>query len=40
MKHLKKFETFKNKATIGIDIDGTLGNFFDAYNLTYKKYPI
>jgi len=38
MKYLKKYETFTNKATIGIDIDGTIGNFVDAYNLTYKKY--
>lgn len=38
MKHLKLFETFTNKVTIGIDIDGTICNFRDAYNLTYKKY--
>ena len=36
MKHLKLFETFTNKVTIGIDIDGTICNFRDAYNLTYK----
>jgi len=31
-------ETFTNKITIGIDIDGTINNFTDAYILVYKKY--
>lgn len=38
MIHLKQFETFTNKVTIGIDIDGTICNFSDAYNDTHKKY--
>jgi hypothetical protein len=38
MKHLILFETFTNKITIGIDIDGTINNFFDGYNLLYKRY--
>lgn len=31
-------ETFKNKVVIGIDIDGTINNFADAYNILYEKY--
>ncbi len=38
MKYLKLFETFKNKIILGIDIDGTICNFTDGYNLIYKKY--
>lgn len=38
MKYLKLYETFKNKAIIGIDIDGTICNFSDAYNALYKRY--
>ena len=38
MRYLKFYETFTNKVTIGIDIDGTINNFGDAYNLLYSKY--
>lgn len=38
MRHLQKFETFTNKVVIGIDIDGTINNFSDAYNNLYKTY--
>lgn len=38
MKYLKKFENFSKKITIGIDIDGTINNFTDAYNKLYKNY--
>lgn len=38
MKYLQLFETFTNKVTIGIDIDGTICNFTDAYNLLYERY--
>lgn len=38
MKHLELFETFTNKATIGIDIDGTICNFSQGFDDTYKKY--
>lgn len=38
MKYLKFFEAFKDKVTIGVDIDGTLNNFSDAYNELYKQY--
>ena len=31
-------ETFTNKLTIGIDIDGTINNFVEGYNSLYKKY--
>jgi uncharacterized HAD superfamily protein len=38
MKYLQLFETFTNKIILGIDIDGTICNFVDGYNLVYKKY--
>lgn len=38
MKYLKLYETFIDKVTIGIDIDGTISNFGDAYNKLYKIY--
>jgi hypothetical protein len=38
MKYLELYETFTNKVEIGIDIDGTLCNFSDAYNNLYKTY--
>ena len=38
MKHLILFETFTNKITIGIDIDGTICDFVNAYNTLYKRY--
>jgi hypothetical protein len=38
MKHLIFYETFTNKVIIGIDIDGTINDFFNGYNLLYKKY--
>ena len=38
MKHLKLFETFNNKVTIGIDIDGTICDFVNSYNTLYKRY--
>jgi hypothetical protein len=38
MKHLTLFETFTNKVIIGVDIDGTINNFYDGYNLLYKRY--
>ena len=38
MKHMLFFETFTNKVIIGIDIDGTISDFFNGYNLLYKKY--
>jgi hypothetical protein len=38
MKYLELYETFTNKVVIGIDIDGTLCNFSDAYNNLYKTY--
>jgi hypothetical protein len=38
LKHLKLFDTFTNKVVIGIDIDGTINNFSDAYNILYKQY--
>ena len=38
MKHLKYYETFTNKVIIGVDIDGTINDFFNGYNLLYKKY--
>lgn len=31
-------ETFKNDVVIGVDVDGTINNFSDAYIQTYKKY--
>lgn len=31
-------EAFSSKCTIGIDIDGTICNFSDAYNQLYKQY--
>lgn len=31
-------ETFTNKLTIGIDIDGTINNFVEGYNNLYKKH--
>ena len=37
LKHLKLFDTFTNKIVIGIDIDGTINNFSDAYNSLFKK---
>lgn len=38
MKYLDLYETFTNKVIIGIDIDGTISNFSDAYNKLYKTY--
>lgn len=38
MKFLELYETYTSKVTIGIDIDGTICNFSDAYNTTYEKY--
>ena len=38
MKKLKTYETFTNKVVIGIDIDGTISNFAEAYNALFKKY--
>jgi len=38
MKYLKYYEIFTNKVIIGIDIDGTINDFFNGYNLLYKKY--
>lgn len=38
MKHLIFYETFTNKVIIGVDIDGTICDFFNAYNLLFKKY--
>jgi len=38
MKYIKFYETFTNKVIIGIDIDGTINDFFNGYNLLYKKY--
>lgn len=38
MIYLKKFENFSKKITIGIDIDGTINNFTEAYNKLYKNY--
>ena len=30
-------ETFKNKVVIGVDVDGTINNFADAYNTLYER---
>ena len=38
MKYLQLYETFTNKVLIGIDIDGTISNFGEAYNSLYKRY--
>ena len=38
MKILKYYEDYINKVSIGIDIDGTINNFGEAYNTLYKKY--
>ena len=38
MKYLELYETFTNKVVIGIDIDGTINNFGEAYNLLYQRY--
>lgn len=38
MKTLKYYEEYLGKVTIGIDIDGTISNFGEAYNALYKKY--
>lgn len=38
MKYLKQYETFTNKVIIGIDIDGTICDFVNAYNTLYKRY--
>jgi len=38
MKYLKFYETFIDKVIIGIDIDGTISNFGEAYNTLYKTY--
>lgn len=38
MKYLKYYETFTNKVIIGVDIDGTINDFFNGFNLLYKKY--
>jgi len=38
MKTLKYYEEYLGIITIGIDIDGTISNFADAYNSLYKKY--
>ena len=38
MRRLKYYETFANKVIIGIDIDGTINDFFNGYNLLYKRY--
>jgi hypothetical protein len=38
MRYIKLYEQFTNNVTIGIDIDGTISNFADAFNATYKKY--
>lgn len=38
MIYLKRFETFTNDITIGVDIDGTINNFSDAYSELYKRY--
>lgn len=38
MKHLIYYETFTNKVSIGIDVDGTISDFTSAFNAIYKKY--
>lgn len=38
MKHLELYEAFTSKVTIGIDIDGTISNFTEAYNSLFKRY--
>ena len=38
MKFLKYYEGYLGKITIGIDIDGTISNFAEAYNTLYKNY--
>jgi len=38
MKYLEIYETFTNKVVIGIDIDGTISNFAESYNILFKKY--
>jgi len=38
MKYLELYETFTNKVTIGIDIDGTICNFTESYNKLFKIY--
>lgn len=38
MKYLQLFETYSHKVTIGLDIDGTISNFSEAYNALYKQY--
>lgn len=38
MRYIKYYETFANKVIIGIDIDGTINDFFNGYNLLYKRY--
>ena len=38
MRYLQKYETFTSKIIVGIDIDGTISNFGDAYNILYKRY--
>ena len=38
MRYINLYETFTNKVVIGIDIDGTISNFGDAFNLIYKRY--
>jgi len=38
MKYLRLYEQFTNNITISIDIDGTISNFTEAYNYTFKKY--
>ena len=38
MKYLRLYEQFTNNVTIGIDIDGTISNFAEAYNSLYKEY--
>lgn len=38
MKYIKKYEVFTDDVIIGIDVDGTINNFTDAYNILYKQY--
>lgn len=38
MKYLKKFEMFKDNIIIGIDIDGTINNFSEGFDIVYKRY--
>lgn len=40
MKNFEKFllESNKDNIVVGVDVDGTINNFADAYNELYKKY--